>query len=67
MKTRTLAFINTNEFLIGTFIGFSLTMLAFTFILTQCFVSRDFLKQNNLYLDGKYYSLCKNSRKAIEL
>jgi hypothetical protein len=45
--------------LIGAFIGFGLTGTLFTFIIVQGFASKDFLRMNNIYLDGKMYKLCR--------
>ena len=54
-----MSFIKTSEFMVGAFVAFVLTTIMFTFILTQGFVAKEFLRQNNIYLDGKYYKLCK--------
>lgn len=50
-------FISTTEFLVGAFVAFVLTTMLFTIILTEGFVAKNFLQQNNIYLDGHYYKL----------
>lgn len=55
-------FISTTEFITGAFVGFGLTLIVFTFILVEGFVAKEFLRQNNIYLDGKYYKLCRNRK-----
>lgn len=49
--------INTFEFMIGFFVAFVLTSLVFTIIITEAFVAKNFLRLNNIYLDGHYYKL----------
>ena len=57
MKQKIFNFINTTEFMVGAFSAFVLTTLVFTIILTEAFVAKNFLRQNNIYLDGHYYKL----------
>jgi hypothetical protein len=51
------------EFIVGVFIGFLLTISATSYIIVTEFVAKDFLRQNNIYLDGNYYKLCKRGEK----
>jgi hypothetical protein len=53
------------QLIVGMFIGFVLTSLVFTFIITEGFVAKEFLRQNYIYLDGKYYKLCRSSKRAM--
>jgi hypothetical protein len=52
-----------HSFFIGTFTTFVLLMLVFAVILTEGFVSKGFLRVNNIYLDGKYYKLVPTNEK----
>lgn len=52
------------EIYIGFWIGFFVTALGFTFLLVNHYTSNHFLKQNNLYIDGKFYKLCPQKAKC---
>lgn len=47
------------ELYVGFWLGFILTAVFFTFLLVNKYTSNDFLEQNNIYLNGKYYKLCE--------
>lgn len=56
------AFLNSDTFITGTFFGFVLTMLAFTFVLTKLYTPNNLLKHVGFYKDGKHYRVVESSQ-----
>jgi hypothetical protein len=43
----------------GLFIGFFLSLMLFSVLLDPFFISRDTLRLNTFYMDGKFYKRCE--------
>lgn len=61
MIKRMQRFLSTTEFITGAFLGFVLTTLAFTYILTMFYTPNILIEGHGFYRDGKRYKVIEYS------